>query len=88
MALYHKDVCKCGKCGGKTVAKKTQRKVIVLVDEYDKPLLSTMLTNPEQEEKKQRALQGIFLCLKRCRWGSEVRVFYWCNKVHKGIHLL
>ena len=30
---------------------KTGHQVVVLVDEYDKPLLSTMITNPEQEEK-------------------------------------
>ena len=32
---------------------KTGHNVVVLVDEYDKPLLETMYTNPDQEEKNR-----------------------------------
>ena len=37
----------------KRLYKKTGRQVVVLVDEYDKPLLSTMISNQEQEEKNR-----------------------------------
>ncbi|HCW22331.1 MAG TPA: AAA family ATPase, partial [Lachnospiraceae bacterium] len=43
---------------------KTGRQVVVLVDEYDKPLLSTMLSNPEQEEKNRELYKGFFSVLK------------------------
>ncbi|MDD6351197.1 MAG: AAA family ATPase [Lachnospiraceae bacterium] len=43
---------------------KTGRKVVVLVDEYDKPLLSTMISNPEQEEKNRELYKGFFSVLK------------------------
>jgi hypothetical protein len=43
---------------------KTGRQVVVLVDEYDKPLLSTMISNPEQEEKNQELYRGFFSTLK------------------------
>lgn len=43
---------------------KTKRQVVILVDEYDKPLLSTMLTNPEQEEKNRELYKGFFSVLK------------------------
>lgn len=43
---------------------KTGRQVVVLVDEYDKPLLSTMLTNQEQEEKNRELYKGFFSVLK------------------------
>lgn len=43
---------------------KTGRQVAVLVDEYDKPLLATMLTNSEQEEKNRALYKGFFSVLK------------------------
>lgn len=46
------------------LSKKTGREVVVLVDEYDKPLLDTMLTNPEQEEKNSQLYKSFFSALK------------------------
>ena len=43
---------------------KTKRQVVILVDEYDKPLLTTMLTNPEQEERNRELYKGFFSVLK------------------------
>lgn len=43
---------------------KTDRNVVILVDEYDKPLLSTMLTDPEQEEKNRLLYKSFFSVLK------------------------
>ena len=48
----------------KQLYEKTGHKVVVLVDEYDKPLLSTMITNPEQEEKNRELYKGFFSVLK------------------------
>lgn len=44
--------------------RKTGRPVVVLVDEYDKPLLETMIVNPEQEEKNRRLYKEFFSVLK------------------------
>ncbi len=44
--------------------KATGRRVVVLVDEYDKPLLTTMISNPEQEEKNRELYKGFFSVLK------------------------
>ncbi len=46
------------------LSKKTGHEVVVLVDEYDKPLLDTMLTNPEQEEKNRQLYKSFFSALK------------------------
>lgn len=43
---------------------KTGHQVVVLVDEYDKPLLSTMISNPKQEEKNRQLYKGFFSVLK------------------------
>lgn len=43
---------------------KTGRQVVVLVDEYDKPLLTTMLTDTEQEERNRQLYKGFFSVLK------------------------
>ena len=43
---------------------KTGHQVVVLVDEYDKPLLSTMISNPEQEERNRELYKGFFSVLK------------------------
>lgn len=44
--------------------KKTGRRVVVLVDEYDKPLLETMIVNPAQEEKNRQLYKEFFSVLK------------------------
>lgn len=44
--------------------KATGRRVVVLVDEYDKPLLATMSSNPEQEERNREICKGFFSALK------------------------
>lgn len=44
--------------------RKTGRPVVVLVDEYDKPLLETMIVNPEQEEANRRLYKEFFSTLK------------------------
>ena len=43
---------------------KTGREVVILVDEYDKPLLDTMYSNPEQEEKNRSLYKSFFSALK------------------------
>jgi len=43
---------------------KTGQKVVVLVDEYDKPLLDTMYSSPEQEEKNRTLYKSFFSVLK------------------------
>ena len=43
---------------------KTGRQVVVLVDEYDKPLLSTMISNTKQEEENRQLYKGFFSVLK------------------------
>lgn len=43
---------------------KTGRQVVVLVDEYDKPLLETMIINPEQEEQNRQLYKSFFSVLK------------------------
>ena len=48
----------------RAVHKKTRREVVVLVDEYDKPLLDTMYSNPEQEEKNRVLYKSFFSVLK------------------------
>ena len=48
----------------KRLYEKTGRQVVVLVDEYDKPLLSTMISNPAQEEKNRQLYKGFFSVLK------------------------
>ncbi len=48
----------------RSLHEKTGHQVVILVDEYDKPLLSTMLSNPEQEEKNRELYKGFFSVLK------------------------
>lgn len=48
----------------KTACMKTGRQVVVLVDEYDKPLLETMVVNEEQEEQNRQLYKGFFSVLK------------------------
>lgn len=42
----------------------TGRQVVILVDEYDKPLLETMIINKEQEEKNRQLYKSFFSVLK------------------------
>lgn len=42
----------------------TEHPVVVLVDEYDKPLLTMMLTDQEQEERNRTVYKGFFSVLK------------------------
>lgn len=44
--------------------KKTGREVVILVDEYDNPMTSTMITNPEQEEANRLLYKSFFAVLK------------------------
>ena len=44
--------------------KKTGKKVVVLIDEYDKPLLETMDTNKQLEEENRAVFKGFFGKLK------------------------
>lgn len=44
--------------------RKTGRPVVVLVDEYDKPLLETMIVNPKQEEANRQLYKEFFSALK------------------------
>ena len=49
----------------KAAFEKTGKRVVVLVDEYDKPLLETMTILPEIEEANRAAFKGIFGVLKK-----------------------
>ncbi|MDD7409537.1 MAG: AAA family ATPase [Anaerovoracaceae bacterium] len=42
----------------------TGRRVVVLVDEYDKPLLETMTVNEKQEDRNRILFKGVFSVLK------------------------
>ena len=50
----------------KIVSKKTGRGVVVLVDEYDNPLLKNISVNKEQEEANRALYKGFFAVLKDC----------------------
>ena len=45
---------------------KTGKQAVVLVDEYDKPLLETMSDNPELHETYRKILKGFYGVLKSC----------------------
>lgn len=47
-----------------TMQASTGQSVVVLVDEYDKPLRETMIVNPEQEEYNRRLFKAFFSILK------------------------
>ncbi len=49
----------------KAAYEKTGRQVVVLVDEYDKPLLETMTKYPEIEELNRAVFKGVFGVLKK-----------------------
>lgn len=50
----------------KNVVAKTGRKVVVLVDEYDNPLLKNINGNSEQGEENRALYKGFFSVLKDC----------------------
>ena len=50
----------------KNAVEKTGRKVVVLVDEYDTPLLKNVGVNSEQEEENRTLFKGFFSVLKDC----------------------
>lgn len=60
--------------------KKTGRKVVVLIDEYDNPLLKNMIVNPEQEEANRTLYKAFFATLKDC---DEYLKFYMFTGVTK-----
>ncbi len=60
--------------------KKTGRKVVVLIDEYDNPLLKNMSVNPEQEEANRTLYKAFFATLKDC---DEYLKFYMFTGVTK-----
>ena len=60
--------------------KKTGHKVVVLVDEYDNPLLKNMTVNPLQEEANRNLYKAFFATLKDC---DEYLRFYMFTGVTK-----
>lgn len=48
----------------KNIKKKTGKGVVVLIDEYDKPLLDNLNFNEKQEDENRRILKGFFGALK------------------------
>ena len=48
----------------KKAYKKTHRQVVILIDEYDKPILDALYT--DLEEKKRDTLRGLYSPLKDC----------------------
>ena len=60
--------------------KKTGRKVVVLIDEDDNPLLKNMIVNPEQEEANRTLYKAFFATLKDC---DEYLKFYMFTGVTK-----
>ncbi|WP_338113517.1 AAA family ATPase, partial [Treponema pedis] len=49
-----------------TLHNKTEEKAVVLVDEYDKPLLQTMNVNEKLNEKYRNVLKAFYSVLKSC----------------------
>ena len=49
----------------KAAFEKTGKRVVVLVDEYDKPLLETMIIHSDIEEKNRATFKGVFGVLKK-----------------------
>lgn len=60
--------------------KKTGKKVVVLIDEYDNPLLKNMTVNPEQETANRNLYKSFFATLKDC---DEYLKFYMFTGVTK-----
>lgn len=64
----------------KAASEKTGKRVVVLVDEYDKPLLETMTVSPEIEETNRAIFKGVFGVLKKM---DEYLRFYMFTGVTK-----
>ena len=64
----------------KAASEKTGKRVVVLVDEYDKPLLETMTVSPEIEEANRAIFKGVFGVLKKM---DEYLRFYMFTGVTK-----
>ena len=60
--------------------KKTGKRVVVLIDEYDNPLLKNMTINPEQETANRNLYKAFFATLKDC---DEYLKFYMFTGVTK-----
>ena len=50
----------------KTAYKQTGKQVVILVDEYDKPLLQTMGVNEELNEHYRNMLKAFYSVIKTC----------------------
>ncbi len=50
----------------KKIYEKTGKQVVILVDEYDKPLLETMIINEPLNEEYRRILKGFYGVIKAC----------------------
>ncbi len=67
----------------KNTFEKTGRRVVVLVDEYDNPLLKTMEIYPEQEQKNRELYKGFFAVLKDCDKYTRFVLFTGVTKFSK-----
>ena len=63
--------------------KKTGRRVVVLVDEYDNPLLKTFGEAPEQEKENRDLFKGFFAVLKDCDGDTKFVLFTGVTKFSK-----
>lgn len=60
---------------------KSGRQVVVLVDEYDKPLLETMIINEKQSARNRSLYKGFFSVLKDADKYLKFVFFYRCDKI-------
>ena len=67
----------------KVAVEKTGRKVVVLVDEYDNPLLKARNSNPEQEQSNRDLYKGFFAVLKDCDAYTRFVLFTGVTKFSK-----
>lgn len=63
---------------------KTNKKVVVLIDEYDKPLLETMYESEELHSKMHSLMRGFYGCLKAA---SEYLRFAMISGITKVAHV-
>ena len=63
--------------------KKMGRRVVVLVDEYDNPLLKTFGENPEMEKANRDLFKGFFAVLKDCDGDTRFVLFTGVTKFSK-----
>lgn len=67
----------------KAAREKTGKRVVVLVDEYDKPLLETMTILPEIEEANRTLFKGVFGVLKKMDAYLQFSMFTGVTKFSK-----